>query len=490
MAKATVTKPKKVYMTNQQFKTMSTMVNNEMMTLHRELLNRLTNAQTDVDNACGYPVSLTIEDYTTLYSRMGLARRAVQIWPDECWHSSPEIYEKEAPDKTPFETAWKELEEKRSLFSYLHKVDVLSGIGEFGLLLLGFDDGNNLNVPVPGIDPITGEPKEKRQKDVKLLYLRAYHQGILKIEAYEKSVTSPRYGLPTVYTISYKNPGTDDLTSASVHWSRVLHVADNRENSEVLGVSRLQPIYNNLYDIKKVSGGSGEMFWKGGFPGYSFEMAPEALTAGVELDVDSIKEQMTLWSTGLQRWLSLRGVTAKSLQPQVADPTGHVDVHLKLVAVSLGVPYRVLLGSEEAKLASVQDKRTWNNRVSRRQNNYLSPTVLRPLIDRLIAVGCLPKPAQYIISWPDLNAATDDDIAKIALARTEAFAKYVGGNVDSLMPPRQYLTLTHRMSEEEAQAVMDAQNKYEGEMNPELDIKRNPPKPPTLPGNPNEPQAT
>jgi len=459
--------PVKVVMTNKQFTNMKGIVNNQMMTLHRELLNRLTNTQTDIDNACNYPASLTITDYKTFYDRMGLAKRAVQIWPDECWHSSPKIFEEESPEETAFEKAWKELEIQRSLFMYLHKIDVLSGIGEYGLLLLGFDDGLPLNKPVAGVDPVTGEIIDKKRKETKLLYMRAYHQGVLTINKTEKSITSPRYGMPTKYTIQYKDTGTTDLTSASVHWTRVLHVADNRESSEVLGVSRLQPIYNNLQDIKKVSGGSGEMFWKGGFPGYAMELTPEAIAAGAEIDTESVKEQMVAYSTGLQRWLSLQGVTVKSLNPQVSDPTGHVDIHFKLVAVSLGVPYRVLLGSEEAKLASVQDKRTWNNRVARRQNNYLSPLLLRPFIDRLIAVGCLPIPKQYVVVWPDLNAATDDDISKIALSRTEAFAKYVAGGVDALVPPLQYFTKIHKMTDEEAQAILKEQEKYEGDLNPE-----------------------
>ena len=88
MAKKTV-KPTKVMMTNTQFKNMTTIVSNQVMTMHWELLNRLTNAQTDIDNACNYPVSLTIDDYKTFYDRMGLAKRCVQIWPDECWHSAP-----------------------------------------------------------------------------------------------------------------------------------------------------------------------------------------------------------------------------------------------------------------------------------------------------------------------------------------------------------------------------------------------------------------
>jgi len=132
----------------------------------------------------------------------------------------------------------------------------------------------------------------------------------------------------------------------------------------------------------------------------------------------------------------------------------------------LGVPYRVLLGSEEAKLASVQDKRTWNNRVARRQNSYLTSMLVRPFIDRLIATGCLPEPAQYKVVWPDLNAATEDDITKIAMNRTKAFQTYVSGGVDNLIPPRQYFTLIHKMKDEEADSIIAEQEKYESELNP------------------------
>lgn len=467
MAKETKIIPQKVVMTNTQFKSMQTMVSNEMMTLHRELLNRLMNTQTDIDNACNYPVTLTISDYRTMYNRMGLAKRAVQIWPDECWQCFPEIYEEEGPEKTKFEEGWDYLETKLALFDYLHRIDVLSGIGDYGILLLGVDDGKPLNTPIEGIDEKTGEPINGA-KEKKLLYLRAYDQSVVEITSSETDMRSPRYGMPKIYSIKFQESGsTGTVKNIAVHWTRVIHVADNRESSEVLGVSRLKGVYNNLLDIKKISGGSGEMFWKGGFPGYSFEMTPEANALGAELDTESVKEQMELWSKSLQRWIAITGVTAKSLAPQVADPTGHTDVHLKLVAVSLGVPFRVFLGAEEAKLASVQDKRSWNSRVAKRQHSYLSHLLIRPFIDRLISIGCLPMPKQYFVAWPDLNVSTEDEISKTALNRTEAFAQYVQGSVDQFIPPRQYLTEIQKMSAEAADNIIKESEKYEGQLKPE-----------------------
>ena len=461
--------------THMVFDDKTKMVYNEMMTMTREMLNRLTNPQTDIDSACGYLLTLGITEYRAYYDRLGLAKRAVQIWPDECWQSFPEVYEDDSIKETEFEKTWKELQTKLSLFYYLHKIDILSGIGQYGILLLGFDDGGKLDTPIVNVDTKTGELTKTSEKR-KLLYLRAYDQSVVTIATFEQSPLSPRYGMPTMYSIKYQDAGeTGKATDIKVHWTRVIHVADNRESSEVLGVSRMQTIYDNLFDVKKVSGSSAEMFWKGGFPGYAFELTPEAIAMGAEIDTESVKEQMTLWSTGLQRWLSLQGVTTKSLTPQVADPVGHVDVHLKLIALSLGVPYRVLLGSEEAKLASVQDKRTWNNRVARRQNSYLTSMLVRPFIDRLIATGCLPEPAQYKVVWPDLNAATKDDITKIAMNRTKAFADYVNGGVDNLIPPRQYFTQIHMMTDEEADAIITEQEKYESELNPlgqELEIAK------------------
>lgn len=465
----------RTYLTNAQFKEFQGMMTNTSQTLHRELLNRLLNStQTNLDSACGYETTLTTSDYRTMYDRFGLAKRAVEIWPQECWQNEPAVYESEKAEETAFEGAYKTLNMEFYLPTYLYRVDVLSGIGSFGLILIGIDDGKSLTSPVEGTNEIMGTVESKKTER-KILYLRVYDESVVSITKTQNNEKSKRFGYPLEYSIKYREGGVNGVfKSFNVHWSRVIHIADNRESSEVYGVSRLQALYNHLYDLKKVGGGSAEMFWKGGFPGYAFEISPEAAQLGAELDTDSIKEQMTLWASGLQRWLSVTGVTTKSLQPQVSDPTGHVELHLKLIALGLGVPYRVLLGSEEAKLASVQDKRTWNGRVMRRQNNYLSPLVVSPFVNRLIGMGCLPQPERYSIVWPDLNVSTEDDIAKVALNRTDAFSKYVAGGVDNLIPPRQYFTEIHKLPEAVADNILEEQGKYESELNPEPESEPEP----------------
>ena len=269
---------------------------------------------------------------------------------------------------------------------YLHRVDGLSGIGSFGILLLGFDDGGELSDPVPGI-MADGSRDPDSTKEHRLLYLRAFDQTLVQVQSYETDRNNPRYGQPRSYYVKFMDPlllstsvqpSIQDYTTQIVHWTRVIHIADNRMSSEVFGVPRQQCVLNRLFDLRKILGGSGEMFWRGSMPGWAFETPPE-LGTDVELDDQSIKDQMEAMQSGLQRYIALTGMKARSLAPQVSSPTQHVDEQIRAICTSIGVPMRILQGTESDHLASQQDAVTWNRRLRRRQQIYLTPYVIGPL---------------------------------------------------------------------------------------------------------------
>lgn len=419
--------------------------------LRSELIRKLLNPGKDINFECGYPDTIEVTDYKRLYKRNGVAKRVVKILPEESWAIPPVIFETEDSEDTEFEKTWKLLQEERKLFHYLQRIDVLSGIGEFGVLLLGINDSKRLEEPVEGINEITGE--SIGQSKYELMYLKPFDQTTVVVKTKELSVFSPRYGFPKTYSIEFEGTGSSKNVVTIVHWTRLLHIADGREMSETYGTPRMECVYNRLLDIRKILGGSGEMFWKGGFPGLAFESNPEPGDAAI--DLDSLKDQMESYMNGLQRYLAMEGMTVKSLAPQVAGPKEHTDTNMRNIAISLGIPYRIFFGTEESKLASVQDSKTWNKRISQRQENYVSPFIIRPLIDRLMAFGVLPE-VKYTIDWPDLNAPTDEDKAKVSSILTEALAKYVGGGVDALIPPMEYLTVILGMTQEEAEAIEKA----------------------------------
>ena len=128
-------------------------------------------------------------------------------------------------------------------------------------------------------------------------------------------------------------------------------------------------------------------------------------------------------------------------------------MQIDFIAMSLGVPKRIFLGSERGELASTTDMETWNKRVSKRREGYVSPMVIRLFIDRMIIFGVLPEVKEYKTKWPDLDTPSDKDKAEVGKIKTEAFAKYVQGNVDSLIGPMDYLMKIHDMTKEEADEI-------------------------------------
>lgn len=459
----------------------------------------------DFDRECKYPTTeeLTPNWYREKYGRWGLAARCVDIWPDESWAVYPEVYETEDPKTTPFEDAWNDLNERVLACHYLHRADRLSGIGRFGVIFLGLDDGGRLDGPPAGFDRYTGEPTSTDPPRYKVNYLRALDESVVRVTNSDSDPRSPRNGRPTYYSVQFASsdvggpgelpgggrppgdfggpggaqgrgsylggkgvtPGdgktyAPSRVTARVHWTRMIHLADNRLTSEVYGEPRLKKVADYLHDARKVAGSSAEMFYKGGFPGYAFEQFPDQFSE-IDLDPESLRQQINLYQKGLQRYLATMGGRWSSLSPQVADPNNHLDWYVKLIATTLGVPIKIFLGTESGHLASSQDANAWRTRLMGRQVRYLTPMVLRPFVDRLVTLGALPPPSggQYKIAWRDLRSLSDGERADVALKRMQALGQYYTNAVNQGVALRSALTMVMGMTEDEAQSVIDEQNK-------------------------------
>jgi hypothetical protein len=385
-----------------------------------------------------------------MYDREGIGSRVVAVYPEGSWASSPELSESDGIEYTEFELAWNTLLDKLNIWHYLHRADEISGIGRFGVMLIGFNDGLDYEQPVPGLDQngiaIDKESfKNNPDKKLDVLYLRTFDERHVRIDEVIDDATSPRNGLPLYYQIIFNENDAlgyipsqhNDFGTYSqrVHWTRVLHLADNRGSSELFGVPRMQKVFNYLLTTRKVSGGSGEMYWGAASPGYAFETHPD-LAGLAEIDAESIKSQLDDFYNNLQRYIALTGMSAKSLAPQNADPGPHLEQQLRLIAATIGCPLRVLLGAESGHLASTQDAVAWNKRLSRRQTQYLEPMVIKPFVRRLIEAGILPRPQNEIfnVAWKDLNDVSDTEKADVALKKAQAILQYVTSGAETVMP--------------------------------------------------------
>lgn len=458
------------------------------MSMRYQLIKSALDTTRDIDKECGYPDKVDAAACKALYKREGIAKRVVNIMPDESWKYDPEVLESEdVEEETAFEKEWKAMVKKFNLYAILKRADRLSGVGTYGVILLGLSDGKTPDNEVAGVTydvegNLTGFGKAK------LLYLRTFDETQVQIAEYDTDPKSFRFGRPLFYNINFTDindaTGTTSpqpaIGQTKIHWHRIVHLADNLESSEVFGVMRMEPVFNRLYDLRKVLSASGEMFWKGGFPGLSFETQPE-FAATAELDKDSLRKEMEEYSMGLQRYIATVGMNVKSLAPQVVDPGPTLLAHIKAICISLGIPYRIFLGSEEAQLAGEQDASAWNERLDERRTKYITPHVLTTFVMALIAVGAISPikdlKTGIIVNWKELHNPSAKEKADVAKVLTEAMTNYVQSGGDVLMQPHDFLTRILGFTDEQAESILEKVDEAMSQMQedqPEVDENGDP----------------
>lgn len=417
-----------------------------------------------IDLECGYPKFITPIMYRYMYDRDDVAQKVVDIYPDETWASDPEITDTDDDEETPFKAKWRELCENKNLLQLLYRMDCLCGIGHYGSLLVGTDDGKDLEAPIDELGLLMGLDKALATKERQLLYLRPFDEYLSFIQQYETDVLHPRYGLPKFYNLVFLDM-TIDAAGASigtrlnrrVHWSRVIHVADNLRSSLVFGVPRQQSVFNRELDLRKVKGCSAEIFWNAAFPGISFEIDPRFIENDPDFDREEFKETIRRFSEGQQKYLDLVGIKANSLSSQIPEnPEKYIELQIKAIASNKQIPMKFWMGSENARVASADDKLNWNKRLGRRINRFVNPGLLRAVVDRFVAIGVMPPPqkGQYWTKWPDLDTATDEDKANLALKWTQALSQYVATGMIHLIKPMNYLTLIMGLKPSQAKKII------------------------------------
>lgn len=439
------------------------LVENAMLV--RQLLRDLqtVDRRRNLEHECGYPDRPTSELFQQLYDSDPIAARIVRIHSQECWREDPEIYEseEEGAAPTPFEAALADLsrnllggssyagsEEGGSpLLSAMETADVLSGIGRYGVLLLGLGDGLPLDQPA---QPRPGN---------RLLFLRCFQEQLAPVQRWEADPSNQRYGQPTSYQVTFGSGDSADssqTTTREVHWTRVVHVpSDDSESSDLFGKERLRAQLHRVLDLRKLYGGSAEMYWRGAFPGISIESHPN-LGGEVTIDRTTTRDELERYMNGLQRYIALTGMGAKSLSPQVVDPQAQIDVQLTAICVGLDCPKRIFMGTERGELASDQDAKRWNRAVKRRRLRRCTPRIIVPVVDRLVQLGVLPAPRDgWRAWWPSPEESSDQERAEVGLTKVRTLGRYVSSGASQVVAPIDLLTKFLGFPKDEAETMLE-----------------------------------
>jgi len=388
-----------------------------------EAMGKQYDGQRDLTKTLGYKKEPTYIDYQSYYLRNEIAKGVINAPVAASWETFPTI-EESAEQDTVFERAATEIVTKFRLQQVFSRLDILSSLGKYAVLLLGFKDSSTSLT-----QPATTSSD--------LLYATPYGEGSITIKSTDTSPQSPRYGLPVLYSLSI---GVGDkVTPTDVHYTRVIHVAQECLTNPVEGTPQLEVIFNRLYDIEKLVGADAEAFWRLADPGMVFNL-DKTFTIGDDVKA-KYEEKILDLVHRMKKFLLLQGVEAKELVQQISDPINHFSMQLDMVAAGKRIPKRVLLGSELGELASTMDLVRWFRQIKSRREQFCEPSIIRPFFDRLVEVGILKRKqaAQYNVKWDDLLSPSDKEKADVAKTRAEATATFLNSGGDTVIPIEKFL---------------------------------------------------
>ncbi len=386
----------------------------------------------DIYRAAGYPTTITFDAYNAKFRRQDIAKRIVSAPAVDTWRNAPEV--DDGSDGTSgFMQAWRDLaslqlvtdqiddlDGDQNVWHSLERADVLAGIGHYGGLLVGLADG---------ADRLDQEIRKGGAKvTAGLLYLTPLDEKQLTVKKTVRDQKSKRHGKVDQYTVDLGG----QVGAVSVHWSRVVHIAENLRDDLINGTPRLEAVYNLLEDLLKITAGSSEAAWKLVYKGVILSAKD-----GYEVADDGIsKEKAEEYVHGLMRVLEVDGYNVTIEGGEIVDPSPLIKILISLLSAAVSIPQRILLGSERGELSSSQDERQYRSMIEARQARFAETAILRPLINRLIYAGVLPMPEnnRYMIVWPSIASPTEAEQIDINAKKAEIIAKLSpAGAIDTIV---------------------------------------------------------
>jgi hypothetical protein len=443
----------------------------------------------NIYDSCDWPEEPTIDIFAKYWERDPIAARVVELYPKEVFRHKLSIYEDSNPEvSTEFEVALKLIDvalqggstyiainNTQPLQNIMREAYIQLGIGGYAITVIGFNDGLPLHEPLEGTieenslpmeyneeskswNALQEEPKKHPQhtyvhnakaEPLQVTYMQVYNAFEAQIVQIETNRTSSRYGKPIMYNVTMRSEyGYENIRSERVHWTRVVHHAESKR-----AISRMLPVLNNIVNIQRMSGASAVGYWRNGMQGVSVETQPN-FAGDPRVNVEGVKQQLEDYFEDFQRQIVSSGFTIKTIAAAIMDPEKFIEVQKLLICIKMECPVRIFNGSERGELASGQDADLWENRIMGIANQEATPTVVQPILDRLIEVQVLPVPELgYTAEW-EANERSETVSADIASKRTTTMSTYVNGGVNQLMGEKDFLTREMGYSDEDADAIL------------------------------------
>lgn len=339
----------------------------------------------------GYPEQLTPVDFYKAYARHGIAQGAVNKLHGACWATDPWLIEGEPQDQKREETKW-ERDVKECLpddfWHQFAEADRRRLVGRYAALILLLRDSKRLHEPVVAAGALL------------LDEVVPVWQGALQVAQSDAAT-----GKPQMYSYTDINNVQHD-----VHPDRVLILGDMAQGA----IGFLEPGYNNIVNLEKIEGGSGESFLKNASrqPHINFDkdvnlhqlaqMVGAQDPSGIQEKVDEVAQGL---ARGIDKTLVTQGATATMLTANVPDPKPHYEINVNTAAAAWDIPVKILVGNQTGERASTEDQKYWAARCQSRRVRTLSREI-KAAVRHLQRIKVLPELRTLTVMWDDLTVPT------------------------------------------------------------------------------------
>jgi hypothetical protein len=212
-----------------------------------------------------------------------------------------------------------------------------------------------------------------------------------------------------------------------------------------------------------VASSSGEGYWQNGNPLLNIK-TQGAPPPGVTIDTEGTKQQVWKLQNSLQKFLQLVGMDAEMLSPDIKDPSPFFDLFITLIAASIKVPKRILLGTEEAQLAGKQDSNHLSESVRGRRRKHCSK-LIREFVYWLMSLGVLDWLDTVNIDWDDEETMSEKEKADILKIKTDALVAYAGSvEARTVMTEPQYFEKVWGMDQADVEMIVTAMEEAQKEL--------------------------
>ena len=351
----------------------------------------------------GWPDHIGFPQTYQMFLRNGIARAGIEKTILKTWQDNPAIWENEKATESQREQDIRRRFDDLRIWQKMAEADRRSLVGGYAGVILRFADSKTFKEPV---DTVPGGLDG-------LVEIIPAWEGQLTVSTWDTDERSETYGQPTMF--GFNEAAVGDNTRQAKNRSFELHpdrVLVWSTDGTVHNRSILEPGYNDLMTLEKVSGAGGEGFWKNaksapvleGDPNINLEDMARGMGVPVDEIADRMDEQVKDFNKGFDASLMLQGIKAKTLPVTLPIPEHFFAIALQSFAASINIPVKILVGMQTGERASKEDAKEWAQTNMARRNNVVRPNIMA-MVERLERFNILPE-HDWHLNWSDLTESS------------------------------------------------------------------------------------